>query len=243
MKSSGVNGDSRVQNAASGRARGSSRSPKARLPTWSWFGRAFPRRRAHAPAPRLGPAPVVDERAPEGVRQVAHAAEVAVVALLLAGEQHVERVVEVVRPLRVLAEAALVRRAQRARVVAVRLGDHERRGPLGVDPVRELHEQVARAVVDDGVHGVQAKAVEVVLAHQRGGALQGPLADSLAVRVGVVDRLAPAGLVLVGEVGAERLHGANAGRADVIQHDVEDDPHATAVCGIHQPPEALRAAV
>ena len=33
----GVNGDSSVQNAASGRASTGSRSPNARLPTWSWL--------------------------------------------------------------------------------------------------------------------------------------------------------------------------------------------------------------
>ena len=37
MKSIGVNGLSRVQSAASGRAGGGIRSPSARLPTWSWF--------------------------------------------------------------------------------------------------------------------------------------------------------------------------------------------------------------
>ena len=36
-KSIGVNGDSSVQSAASGLASSGSRSPNARLPTWSWF--------------------------------------------------------------------------------------------------------------------------------------------------------------------------------------------------------------
>ena len=37
MNSSGTNGASSVQKAASGRAAAGSRSPNARLPTWSWF--------------------------------------------------------------------------------------------------------------------------------------------------------------------------------------------------------------
>ena len=36
-KSIGVNGDSSVQNAASARVSTGSRSPNARLPTWSWL--------------------------------------------------------------------------------------------------------------------------------------------------------------------------------------------------------------
>ena len=37
MNSIGTNGESSVQNAASGRAAAGRRSPNARLPTWSWF--------------------------------------------------------------------------------------------------------------------------------------------------------------------------------------------------------------
>ena len=37
MNSIGVNGDSRTHSAASGRTSAGSRSPNARLPTWSWF--------------------------------------------------------------------------------------------------------------------------------------------------------------------------------------------------------------
>src|SRR5947209_5167900 len=37
MNSIGTNGESSVQKAASGRAGAGSRSPNARLPTWSWF--------------------------------------------------------------------------------------------------------------------------------------------------------------------------------------------------------------
>ena len=74
-------------------------------------------------------------------------------------------------------------------------------------------------------------------------ALDHPLADRVAVGVVVVDRLAPGGLVLVGEVGAERLHRLDAGGADVVVDDVEDHGEPDLVGRRDEPREPVRAAV
>ena len=60
------------------------------------------------------------------------------------------------------------------------------------------------------------------------GALADPLAHRVRPLVVVVDRLAPERLVLVGEVGAERLHRLHARGAEVVVDDVEDHGDARA---------------
>ena len=251
MNSIGVNGDSSVQNAASGRACAGRRSPNARLPTWSWFwskttnccGRPVARRRAEAALAKRRVLAVVHERAVEGLREVGDGAELLVVAAAVAGQQHAQGVVEVVGPLGVVAEAAQLARADDPRVVEARLGDDERAAARGVHAVGELGHDRHGAGVVDRVDRVQAQPVDVEVAHPALGGLQHPLADGLGVRVVVVDRVAPERRVAVGEVGAEGRERLVARRADVVVDDVEDDAQPAGVGGVDEPLEALRPAV
>ena len=107
---------------------------------------------------------------------------------------------------------------------------------------QRLHDVVG-AAVEDRVDRVEPQAVEVEVADPALGALQHPLAHAVGARVVEVDRLAPERLVLVGEVGAERLERLRAGGADVVVDDVEQDREALGVGGVDEPLEALRAAV
>ena len=215
-KSSGVNGLKRTTAAATRRFASGSRSPTARLPTWSWFW-------AHATM-----------RAPSGPAQLGgdarhRAVEVRVVAVLLARQRDVQRVVEAVEPHRVVAPLA-----QRAEVRRAHLADHERARARGAHPVGELGEHVPVRVVVDGVDGVEAQPVDPVVAHPELGVLDRPLAHA---GLRVVERLAPRRLAeAVGEVrpeGAQRLVPG----ADVVVDDVEHDAEALAVGGVDQPRE------
>src|SRR5207248_6420611 len=103
----------------------------------------------------------------EHAREVADAAEAAVVAVLLAGEQRVQRVVEVVAPLRVEAEAEVSRGGDDARVVEIALRDRpdaapELAGALAYGAGEVLQEWLG-GVIDDGVHGVDAQRIDVEL--------------------------------------------------------------------------------
>ena len=153
-----------------------------------------------------------------------------VVAVPLACEEDVQLVMELVRPLRVVAP-----RLDRTQVAGLGLGDDQRRpGPLG-----QLGQDVAGRVVEDGVGRVEPEPVDAVVAHPQLGVLDRPLAHR---RLRVVDRVAPEGLVPVGEVGAEGAQGL-VPRADVVVDDVEDDPEAFAVRGVDEARQALRPAV
>ena len=107
-----------------------------------------------------------------------------------------KRVVEAVEPHRVVAPVG-----QRPEVGGAHLADHERVRIDGANALGELREHVDGRVVVDGVHGIEAEAVDPVVAHPQLGVLDRPLADA---GLRVVERVAPGRLAEpVGEVRAE----------------------------------------
>ena len=156
-------------------------------------------------------------------------AERGVVAVLLAGQQGMQLVMQIVEPHRVVAPLL-----ERPEVVVTHLARHE-----PVDAIAQLAQHVHRRVVVDRVHGVEPQAVDAVVARPHDRVLDRPLADSA---LGVVDRLPPEGVVAVGEVRPECTDRLGAG-ADVVVDDIEQDAEPFAVCRIDQPGEPLRAAV
>ena len=153
---------------------------------------------------------------------------------------------EVVGPLGVQGVAAAVAGVEQAGVVEVALGDDGRRpaaaggGLLG--DLLDLPEDVPRAQVEDGVHGVQAEAVEVELLEPHPDVVQHVVAHRVAAVAVVVDRGAPRGLVPVVEVSAELAQVVALG-AEVVVDDVQEDRQALGVAGVDEPLQAVRAAV
>ena len=163
------------------------------------------------------------------------AVERPVVAVPLAGQRDVQRVVEAVEPHRVVPPVA-----ERAEVGRAHLADHERARVDGADALGELGQHVRRRVVVDCVDGVEAQAVDPVVPHPQLRVLDRPLAHA---RLRVVERVAPRRLAEpVGEVRPERAQRLVAG-ADVVVDDVEDDAEALAVRGVDEPRQTRRAAV
>ncbi len=123
-----MNGDSSVTNAASGRA--SARQAVAEravadlvvvlVEDDELLRRAVGGGSAEAALAKRRVPAVVDERARERLGEVGDRAELLVVAAAVAGQQHAQRVVEVVGPLGVVAEAAQLARADDLRVVEAR---------------------------------------------------------------------------------------------------------------------------
>ncbi len=165
-------------------------------------------------------------------------AELRVVALAVAGQQHPQRVVEVVGPDAVAAVAA-----DHLRVVEAGLGDHDRARIDRVHPAADRGHEVLGVGVHDRVDRVQPQAVDVEVADPLLRALEHPLADRVGVAVVVVHRLAPRRLVVRGEVGAEALEPLHSGGSDVVVDDVEQHREALAVGGVDEPLQALRPAV
>jgi hypothetical protein len=82
--------------------------------------------------------------------------------------------------------------------------------------------------------GVEPQAVEVEVPDPPLRALQDPLADGVAPLVVVVERLAPEGVVPVGEVGPVRLDGLDAGRPEMVVDDVQHDAQPASVRGVDE---------
>jgi hypothetical protein len=158
----------------------------------------------------------------------------------------VQRVVDVVEPLPVEPVAPDLGDAHEPRVGQLALGDDVRAAaePLGlaVDRGRQLLEQVDRRGVDDRVHGVQPEPVDVEVADPARRVLDRVPADGVAVGAVDVDRLAPRGVVPVGQVRPEVGEVVALGPVVVVD-DVEDDPDAGRVRRVHQAAQARRPAV
>ena len=172
--------------------------------------------------------------------------EVGVVTGDLAGQRRVQRMVEVVGPLRVHAETVALPRGHDARVVEVALGDGEQgaaelggqRGHLA----GQLGQQVHSRGVDDGVDSVEPQPVAVVVAQPHLGVVEDEAPHLVRPGVVVVDSGSPRRVVLVGEVGPE-LRKVVARGSEVVVDDVHDDAETAGVARVDQPLEAVRPAV
>ncbi len=103
----------------------------------------------------------------------------------------------------------------------------------------ELGQDVVRALVEDRVRRVEAKAVDVVVAHPHALRSGSPTRGRRPARS---HRVAPERVVPVGEVRAEGADRLGAG-ADVVVDDVEQDAEAGRVGGVDEAREPVRAAV
>ena len=235
-----MNGDSSVQNAASGRASTAcGRRRRGCRP-----GRGPGRRRRSDPrahrrrARRTAAGETRSSRRrgrAGGANALARSAtrpKSCVVTVALVGDQGPQRVVEVVGPGGVAVPAAALARAHHHRVVEAGLGDHVGARVDRVHAAGDRGDDVLGAGVEDRVDRVEAQPVDAEVAHPALGALAHPLAHRVAVGVVVVDRLAPRRLVLGGEVRAEGLHRLGARGAEMVVDDVED----------HRQPRAWAAA-
>src|SRR2546421_257031 len=157
---------------------------------------------------------------------------VKVVAVFLAGGEHVIGVVRVVVPLR-----SVLARSDEARLVGVVL---EHQVDLGRDRLADLVEDMARRVVEDGVHRVEPEAVEMVLVDPVARVVHEVLAHPAALEV---DRRAPGRLVPVGEKLRRVLVQEIAFRSEIVVHHVEQHYQSGGVRRLHQRLQVLGAAV
>ena len=97
-------------------------------------------------------------------------------------------------------------------------------------------------IVEQGVDGVEAQPVNVVVAQPHQGVVDEVAAHFVAAGTVEVDGIAPGRLVVAGEVGAVDAQVVAIGPEVVVDH-VEDHGEATLVAGVDQCLQPRRAAV
>ena len=230
------------------------RVPVALLPTWSWFcrnetklvgGRCQLRLAARgATAVDGGFALVCKPLGERAAKMDDRVRVVAVVAVVLLGHSDMQRVVDVVVPLR--REAHFVFRAAErpGRIVvvlehemdmAVRHGPPHRRGDLGQD--------MRRAVVHDRVHGVEPQPVDMVLLQPVKGVVHHEVAHNPAVLSVVVDRRTPRRAVALGEERRRILREIVSLGSEMVVDDIDEHHQPAAVRRLDQKLEVVGLAV
>ncbi len=182
----------------------------------------------------------------ERLGQQRERAEVLVVAVAIAREGGVQRVVPFVGPRAVDSVAAGVAMVHDARVVPVALGHEEqgtaRRRGERVDFDRERFEHVHRGVVDDRVHCVESQSVGVVVAQPHRRVVDHEATDLVAVGPVEVHGCAPVRVVATREIGAE-LGEVVTRRSEVVVHHVDHDAESVVVARVDETLEAVGTAV
>ena len=140
-----------------------------------------------------------------------------------------QRVVPIVGPRGVHPEAAELGRPHEAGVVEVAFRHQEQgpadRGSQDVDLVGQLFEDVARGLIEDGVHRVETEPVAVVIPQPHQGVVEHEAAHLEAARPVEVHRRTPVGLVALGEIRPV-LGEIVTGRSQVVVDHVQDDSEA-----------------
>ena len=231
------------------------RSPKARLPTWSWFWmNATKARRRQVRAGLAARMAAIGhdlalKRKALGQRPaqpIRVAGVVGIVARRLTRGRDMQHVVGVVVPLRrVLARAAVRPADQPARLVLLVL-QHQMQRPLRccrADALRQLLQQMRRTVVQQRVHGVEPQAVEVEFLSPVEGVVDDEVPDRAGMLAVEVDRRPPWRLDPVGEGLWGNGMDVGALRPEMVIDDIEQHHQATPVCGIDQRLQIFRPAI
>src|SRR5262250_1713900 len=186
-----------------------------------------------------GPLALIREALGEAAGEVAQGGMVVlVVATLLAGEEDVERVVDVVVPLSQVGRALVgAAPCQASRLVAVVLEDEMYEAvPAGAFGHRagQLVEHVVGRAVGHGMHGVQPQPVEMKLLQPVQRVVDDEGADHLAIRAVEVEGVAPRCLVLAGEKGGGVAMEIVPLGTEVVVHHVEEYGEAAGVAGLDE---------
>src|SRR5579863_4040326 len=179
-------------------------------------------------------------------RQGRQTNEVRVITAIFFGKQRMNRMMEVIRPLRIEAVSTVFRVMQEPRIVEIGLRD-EMEGPSQAkrklrDVAFELREKVAGTEIENSVHGIKAERVEVVIFEPIECVLDKVPPHMVAVLTIKVNRLPPRGTVTIGKVRSECTKVV-AFRPEMVVDHVQRNGETLSVSGIHQTMKRGRTSV
>src|SRR4029453_4220605 len=154
--------------------------------------------------------------------------------------------VEIVAPLGVDAVTADFPWPYDSRVVEIALGDERQVTPrlcLKFGHLRsQLFKKMYRRGIDDGVHGVDAQSVEVIVLEPHERIVAKESTYFVTTNSIEINRLAPRSRVALGEIGTKPGEVV-AGRPHVVVDNVQHHRQAPSVARIHQALEIIRLTV
>ena len=179
-------------------------------------------------------------------RQIFDTVEIHVVADGLARHLTVQRVVEIVGPVRIQAEAAAFGGIHEPGIIQVAFGDEHDLAVAGcregVHGAGQFLQQVHGLETVDRAHGIQSQPIETVDVQPHARVVENKLPDAITVCAVVVDRIAPGRFDQVGEIRREVIQVV-AIRAEMVVDHIQQHGEAVCMAGCDKPGEILRSAV
>jgi hypothetical protein len=154
-------------------------------------------------------------------------------------------VVKIVVPLRGISLDSAARAHQAVRLVAVVLEDEMnlQAGDVPSHGLGNFIDDVGRAFVDDGVHGVETEAVEVELFEPIKSVVYEKVTHRTTMPGGEIRRGAPRSTVSLGkELRCDRRQVVTFG-TEVVVDDIEEDGEPAGMAGLDEPLQLLRRAI
>src|SRR5271154_3351995 len=158
-----------------------------------------------------------------------------------------ESVMEVIAPLGVDAVASGLTRSDDSRIVEIALGDQDEATPESSGEYchlrRQLLQKVNGGAVDERVDGIEAQAIDVIVAHPHERVVAEKPAHLIAARILKIDRVTPWGAVVVSKIkiGTE-LAGIITDRPEVVVDHIEQHCQTAQMGGIDESLQPVRTA-
>src|SRR5437762_11048199 len=153
---------------------------------------------------------------------------------------------KVVVPLRIEAVASKLHGPNQTRIIqgAFRndMNTTIERGPLFVHRIAKFFEEVQRGVIENGVHGVQAKRVDVIIRNPFQRVRDEKMTNLVAVRVIEVQCRTPRRFVAIGKVRSELRQVISFG-SDVVIDDVEHNGESSLMTRINELLQTIGSAI
>src|SRR4051794_34302019 len=178
--------------------------------------------------------------------QLLRTSEITVIPFVLARQQRMKRVMEVIAPDAFQTIPSLFQRTQILRLILVGFGHHEdgaaKLSAERVSLLGNVADDVPWRVVLDRLYRVEPKTIDVVLTDPVESVLHEMPTHLLATNIVVVDAVAPRSLVVVGEVRTKEAKVIPF-RAEMVVNHVEHHGEAALVSRIDELLQTFRAAI
>ena len=164
---------------------------------------------------------------------------IAVISPRLAGQQNMQRVMQIVIPLR-----RIIAR-EPPRLVAVVFEDQMNGAArdMPANRLRQFGQDIGRALIENGVHGVKTQPVEVKFLEPVEGVVHDEIAHRRRARPVIIDRRAPGRVVPLGEeIGRDRVQVIPF-RAEMVVDDIEEYRDAARMAFIDKRLQLFRPAI